>query len=109
MPSEPDAVRRWAQAHAATVTVSGPSAAEHHTALKTAGGLGHPVVCGTHFQTARDNGYLPGPGSRLLTSHQPPEEPLAYPASSWHAHLPPNPTQADLSAAVGQLLMASAT
>ena len=73
-------------------------------ARRTAAALGQPAVLLTHHHTARDSRYPPGPGTRLLTTHQPPENPPPEPASPWHAHLPPTPTQAQLTTAITQLL-----
>jgi WD40 repeat protein len=93
-----DLISLWASA---TLSDSGAGLA---TARRTAARLGQPVIYCTHFQTARDDAYFPGPGSRLLTSHQPPDKPPARPASPWHAHLPPNPARAQLTAVAAQLL-----
>jgi hypothetical protein len=93
-----DLVGLWASA-----TLDDPGAALS-SARRTAGGYGLPALLCTHFQAARDSGHVPEPGSRLLTAHQPPERPPAAPATDWHAHLPPDPTQAQLAAAIGQLL-----
>jgi len=95
-----DLVRLWASA-----TLSDPGACLA-AARQTATRLGQPAVWCTHFQTARDEAYRSGPGSRLLTSHQPPEEPPAAPAGPWHVHLPPQPTPVQLTKAVGRLLTA---
>jgi WD40 repeat protein len=95
-------MRLWASA------TLDPPAAGLDAALRTAAGLGQPAVFCTHVTTARDHGYLPGPGRRLLTAHQPPERPPAEPASPWHAHLPPDPTPSRLALAIARLLTATA-
>jgi WD40 repeat protein len=74
-------------------------------ARRTAESTGQPAVLCTHFQTAREHGWRPGPVTRLLTAHQPPETAPPAPAGRWHAHLPPGPGQALLAAAVGRLLV----
>jgi len=80
-----------------------PPTASLAIARRTAIGLRQTALLCTHFQTARDTGYRPGPASRLLTAHQPPEQ-GAEPSSPWHAHLSPGPTAAGLTAAIGRLL-----
>jgi hypothetical protein len=89
----------------ASSTLDEPAAALA-TALATAAeaGASRPTLFATHFQTARSSGYQPGPAARLLTAHQPPEQPPPPPAGRWHRHLPPSPTQAQLTLAVGRLL-----
>jgi WD40 repeat protein len=72
-------------------------------ALATASGTGLPAVLLTHHHTAREK-YSPGPATRLLTSHQPPEEPPSASSSPWHRHLPPGPTSGQLAAAITALL-----
>lgn len=79
------------------------------TARQTAAGLGQPTVLCTHFQTARDHGYLPGPDTRLLTAHQPPDKPPPDSASPWHAHLPPAPAGTRFTTAISRLLMPSSS
>ena len=73
-------------------------------ARRTATALGRPAVLLTHHDTARDARYVPGPATRLLTTCQPPEKPPPEPATPWHAHLPPAPTQAQLTTAISRLL-----
>jgi hypothetical protein len=73
-------------------------------AYRTATALGQPVLLLTHHQTAYDSRCVPGPDTRLLTTCQPPEMPPPQPSSPWHAHLPPAPTQAQFTTAIGQLL-----
>ena len=90
-----------------TATTLDNPAALLTTAHRTATALGQPVVLLTHHQTARDNRYAPGPGNRLLTTHQPPEKPPPEPASARHVHLPPTPTQTQLTAAIARLLTPS--
>jgi hypothetical protein len=99
-----DLLRLWASA-----TLDAP-AALLPAARQTAAGLGQPAVLCTHYRTAADARYLPGPASRLLTTHQPPEKPRAAAAAGgpWHAHLSPNPTEADLTAAIALLLAPAA-
>jgi hypothetical protein len=95
-----DLVRLWASS-----TLSDPDTT-FATAQRTAARLGHPIICCTHFQTAQDIEFLSGSRSRLLTSHQPPEDPPIGRNGPWRVHLPPGPTQAQLAAAVSQLLAA---
>jgi WD40 repeat protein len=73
-------------------------------ALGTAAAIGQPVVFCTHHHTAPAD-YVPGPSTRLLTTHQPPERPPRPSASPWHAHLPPKPTQQELMTAIARLLI----
>jgi hypothetical protein len=87
----------------ASGTLEDPAAALA-TARRTAAAAGQPAVLCTHFHTARDHGYRPQRAARLLTTHQPSETPPARPAGPWHAHLPPDPGQAPLAAAIGRLL-----
>jgi WD40 repeat protein len=94
-----DLVRVWASA---TLGDPGDRLA---AARRTAAVLGQPSILCTHFRTARDHGYLPGPDSRLVTSHQPPDRAPAEPGSPWHAHLPPGPDRERLAAAVGRVLL----
>jgi WD40 repeat protein len=121
----------WAYGHhPALITLSNPATATHlhtpadlitiwtaatlddpgpplTTARRTAAALGQPALLLTHRNTARDIGYALGPGNRLLTTHQPPEMPPADPASPWHTHLPPAPTQAQLTTAITRILTPS--
>jgi hypothetical protein len=86
-----------------TTTLDNPAAlltAARHTAAT----LGQPAVLLTHHQTAHDSRYAPSPGNRLLTTHQPPEKSPPEPASLWHTHLPPAPTQAQFTTAIARLL-----
>jgi len=92
-----DLVHVWA-----TATLQDPLPALA-IARATAAATGQPALFCTHHHTARDS-YLPGPATRLLTTHQPPEQPPRPPASRWHAHLPPNPAQDQLTTAITQLL-----
>jgi WD40 repeat protein len=92
-----DLVHVWA-----TATLQDPLPALA-IARATAAATGQPALFCTHHHTARDS-YLPGPATRLLTTHQPPEQPPRPPASRWHAHLPPSPAQDQLTAAITQLL-----
>jgi hypothetical protein len=95
----------WAYGHhPALITLDDP-AVPLATARHAAAALGQPAVLLTHHQTARDNRYAPGPTSRLLTTHQPPEKPPTDHASPWHAHLPPSPADAQLTDAVRRLLL----
>ena len=87
-----------------TATTLDNPAAPLAAARRTAAALGQPAVLLTHHQTARDSRYALGPGTRLLTTHQPPEKPPPEPASPWHAHLPPAPTQVQLTTAITRLL-----
>jgi hypothetical protein len=104
-PTEPrtpaDLIRLWT---GTTLDNPGPRLT---TARRTAAALGQPAVLLTHHNTARDHRYPPGPATRLLTTHQPPEKPPPQPATPWHAHLPPNPTETQLTTAIGQLLAPS--
>jgi WD domain, G-beta repeat len=93
-----DVIGIWAGA-----TLEDP-AATVAAARATAAGTGQPVVFASHFRTARDCGYRPGPAARLLTAHHTPEQPPPPPASAWHAHLPPNPAPSQLAAAIALLL-----
>ena len=77
------------------------------TAVAAASATGLPAVLCTHHHTARA-ACAPGPGTRVLTSHQPPEKAPHPPASRWHAHLPPSPTQAELATAVARLIIPDA-
>src|SRR5262249_49450557 len=97
-----DLVRLWASS---TLDDPVPALA---TALETAAATGQPVVLCSHHQTASGR-YPIGPDKRLLTSHQPPEAAPPAPPTPWHAHLPPTPTSAQLSAAVMRLLAPHAT
>jgi len=74
------------------------------SALRTATGAGQPTVFCTHHHTARAS-YNPGPATRLLTTHQPPEQPPRPSSRRWHAHLPPRATGGQLAAAIAQLLI----
>jgi hypothetical protein len=94
-----DLIRLW------TSTTLDDPAVPLATARHAAAALGQPAVLLTHHQTARDNRYAPGPTSRLLTTHQPPEKPPTDHASPWHAHLPPSPADAQLTDAVRRLLL----
>jgi WD40 repeat protein len=96
--SPTDLIKIWTSA-----TLNDPAAAIA-MARQTAAGLGQPTVLCTHHQTARDAGYRPGPASRLLTAHQPPEEARTDPSGRWHRHLPPNPDGAQLASVVAGLL-----
>jgi WD40 repeat protein len=95
-----DLLRLW------TSATLDPPAALLPAARRTAAALGQPAVLFTHYRTAADAGYHPGPASRLLTTHQPPDKPRAAgaPVGPWHAHLSPNPTETDLTAAIALLL-----
>ena len=61
-----DLIGIWAGA-----TLEDPAAAVA-AARATAVGTGQPVVFASHFRTARDCGYRPGPTARLLTAHHNP-------------------------------------
>ncbi len=87
-----------------TATTLDNPAALLAAARQTAAASGQPAVLLTHHYTAHDSRYAPGPGTRLLTTHQPPEKPPPEPASPWHTHLPPTPTQAQLTTAIARLL-----
>jgi nicotinamidase-related amidase len=73
-------------------------------ASDTATATGRPVILCTHQHTARA-GYTPGPTTRLITTHQPPEVPPRPPGSPWHVHLSPGPTAGELARAVAALLL----
>jgi WD40 repeat protein len=90
----------------ASSTLDEPAAALA-IALATASEVGQPVVFASHFQTARGCGYRPGPVTRLLTAHHPPERPPP-PTGLWHRHLPPAPTDAQLTAAISGILSPAA-
>jgi WD40 repeat protein len=64
-----DLIRLW------TSATLDPPAALLPGARRTAAGLGQPAVLCAHYRTASDGEYFPGPASRLLTTHQPPEKP----------------------------------
>jgi WD40 repeat protein len=79
-------------------------------AMSTAAATGQPTLLATHHHTARAArggavGYALGPAARLLTTHQPPERPPRPPGARWHAHLPPSPTQPELTSAVARLII----
>jgi WD40 repeat protein len=90
----------------ASSTLDGPAPALA-AALDTAVHLGQPVLFCTHHHTARGS-YTTGPATRLLTAHHTPERPPPASASPWHCHLPPSPTQAQLSQVITRLLTARA-
>jgi WD40 repeat protein len=92
-----DLIRIWTSA---TLNDPHPSLS---TALATATATGQPAVLLTHHHTAREK-YTPGPATRLLTTHQPPEQPPPAPSSPWHRHLPPSPASGQLAAAITALI-----
>jgi len=90
----------------ASTTLDDPSLALT-AARRTAAVTGQPAVFCTHHHTARTD-WSPGPATRLLTSHQPPERVPSPPSGPWHVHLPPDPAPELLSAAISRLLIRGA-
>ena len=72
-------------------------------AVRTAVATGQPTVLCTHHHSPREI-YAPGPATRLLTSHQPPEQAPPGPVNPWHAHVGPRPAYTELTGAIARLL-----
>jgi hypothetical protein len=91
-----DLVRVWASR-----TLARP---ELEVALAAAAGTGLPVIVLSTWHLPRDRQLRPGPGLKLLTTHNPGYPPPPAPDRPGHRHLPPDPTPRQLTTALTHLL-----
>jgi hypothetical protein len=74
------------------------------TPLQTAASLAQPVIVLTHRETASRDRIRPGPGVILITTHTPNTPAPPMPTSTYHHHMAPDPTVAQIRTLIAAVI-----